>query len=351
MASIRKRNGKFQVQVRRQGQRPATKSFNVRKDAELWARQQELAADRLELTHDISSIKTMTVGHLVDRYLKEVTPLKKSASAERYVLSAFRTKPICSKRLTDIRQADFAEYRDQRLTSIKPASLRRELNPIQNMFEIARDEWGLPIKENPLSKLKLKAIDNKRERRLREGELERLLEAGSRMRNPLILNVALFALQTAMRRGEILALTLGLVDLQRRSVTILESKNGYSRTIPLTAKALELLHSCTVASEEGEHRKTNDRIFKITPNALRLGWERLCRKAGIEDLHFHDLRHEAISRLFEIGLTVPEVASISGHRDVRMLFRYAHASDGGNQIVRSRLSIYSNTSSIFVSKS
>ena len=100
-------------------------------------------------------------------------------------------------------------------------------------------------------------------------------------------------------------------------MTILESKNGYSRTIPLTPKAYALLHDLD---------RVCDQVFPLTSNALKMAWGRILKIADIQDLHFHDLRHEAVSRFFDMGLTVPEVASISGHRDVRMLLRYAHAN-------------------------
>ncbi|MBG6157242.1 integrase [Labrenzia sp. EL_159] len=106
-------------------------------------------------------------------------------------------------------------------------------------------------------------------------------------------------------------------------MTILESKNGYSRTIPLTPGAFALLHDMRGEAESEDVR--SERVFPLTANALRMAWERMLAKTDIEDLHFHDLRHEAISRFFEMGLTVPEVASISGHRDMKMLMRYAHA--------------------------
>ncbi|MEM9635694.1 MAG: site-specific integrase [Pseudomonadota bacterium] len=126
-----------------------------------------------------------------------------------------------------------------------------------------------------------------------------------------------------MRRGEILGLCWGHVDLKRRSVTILDSKNGYSRTIPLTPGAFALLQAMKeLAGGEGLR---SQRVFPLTAVALRMVWERMLAKTYIVDLHFHDLRHEAISRFFEMGLTVPEVASISGHRDLKMLMRYAHA--------------------------
>jgi integrase len=132
-----------------------------------------------------------------------------------------------------------------------------------------------------------------------------------------------------MRRGEILSLRWKDVDEQRATATLLETKNGHTRVFPLTDTALEILRS--VSPEEKDR---NAKIFPVPANALRLSWERLTERAMIEDLHFHDLRHEAISRLFELGLTVPEVASISGHRDMRMLFRYAHAN---NASIRAKL--------------
>ena len=172
----------------------------------------------------------------------------------------------------------------------------------------------LPIRVNPLSKLKFGDSDQRRERRLRPGEQEALIEAAKLTRNKLVLPIVTLALETAMRRGEMLAIRKQHINLDKRTLLIPESKNGRARTIPLSIPATELLgrHLC-----EG-------RLFPLSANAFRLAWERLKCRAGITDLHFHDLRHEAISRLFEKGLSVPEVALISGHRDLRMLLRYTH---------------------------
>ncbi|WP_434055039.1 MAG: site-specific integrase [Roseibium sp.] len=317
MASIRKRSGKYHVQVRRQGFPTRTKSFLQHKDAKEWARQRELEADRGELKSSKSDLRKYTLVDIVSRYLDEVVPLKKQ-SVETYFLSAFLRHPICSKRLDQLTSADFAAYRDERLRSIAPISLKRQLAPISHAFEIAKTEWGIPIQENPVEKLRLKARDNRRERRLKEGEYEKLLQAARTRQNPLIEKVVIFAIETGMRRGEILGLYRDQVDLKRRSVTIIESKNGYSRTIPLTPGALALLQGMDSEVEK---------VFPLTANALRMAWERMLVRTDIEDLHFHDLRHEAISRFFEMGLTVPEVASISDHRDMKMLMRYAHADN------------------------
>lgn len=154
-----------------------------------------------------------------------------------------------------------------------------------------------------------------RERRLQPGDEERLLASAYLCRNPLIRVIIELALSTEMRRGELLALRWEDIDWQNRSAVIRDPKNNTARHVPLSKRSLKLL--------DGIERR-GDQIFPISPNAFRLTWERVRRRAMLSDLHFHDLRHEAVSRFFEIGLTAPEVASISGHRDPRMLFRYAH---------------------------
>jgi integrase len=185
------------------------------------------------------------------------------------------------------------------------------------MFEVAKQEWGLPIRENPIDKLQLKAPNHSRERRLRPGEFKRLMDAVKFSRNKLIEPIIRVALASGMRRGEILAIKKTDIDFRRRVLLLTETKNGFSRHIPLTHNVLEIFKERFDSSE--------GRLFPMTPNAFRLAWEHVRARARLDDLHFHDLRHEAISWFFEIGLTTPEVASISGHRDARMLFRYAHA--------------------------
>ena len=315
MPSIRKRQNRFQVQVRRKGQAPVSRSFLLRKDAVSWARQMELMADRHDLPPDIGLLERSTLGVLVQRYRDMVTPRKKVRENETLVLNAFLRRPICRKTLNELRAVDFAAYRDWRLKTIKPTTLKRELSVIRNVFVVAKREWGFPIRENPIDRLAFKAPDQRRERRLRNGEYERLIEAARSRKNPYIIPIINFAIETGMRRGEILAMRWDHVDLKQRSVLILQTKNGHTRTIPLSTRAVKILEGLS---------RTWDRVFPVSGNAVRLAWGRVAKKAGIDDLHFHDLRHEAVSRFFEFGLTTPEVALISGHRDMRMLFRYSH---------------------------
>jgi hypothetical protein len=187
MATIRKRNGKYEVQVRRTGQSHLSRTFVEHKDAKVWARQMEIAADRHDLPTIVDKRKmSLTLGALVHRYKDTVTVRKRASENERIALSAFALHPICRKTLSELRPSDFAEYRDERLRTVKPISLKREFSTIHNLFEVARDEWGIPLKENPLAKLKLEAPDQRRERRLKDGEYERLMQAAGRCRNKLI---------------------------------------------------------------------------------------------------------------------------------------------------------------------
>jgi integrase len=319
MASIRRRQDKWQVQIRRLGQRPLCQSFILRRDAEAWARQMEVQADRHELPQahlDPKILDRITLGELVERYRDEVSARKRGHEVERIVLDAFLRHSLCNRSISQLSTHDFAKYRDERLDLVKPSTVMRQLAPIHHLFEIAKTEWGLPIRQNPIASLKLGNVDCRRERRLRDGEWDNLTQAAKSRKNPFVLPVMRFALATAMRRGEILGMQWRHLDRHNQSLLIPKTKNGHARTIPLTRIALEIL--------EHSGSKQTPQVFPITANAFRLTWQRIKRQAEVDDLRFHDLRHEAISRFFEMGLTVPEVALISGHRDARMLFRYTH---------------------------
>jgi integrase len=312
--------------VRKKGHRPQSRSFIHKRDAEAWAKGIELEIDRTGTpAAERRRLEEITLADLVVRYRDAVVPRKRGARYEVWLLDAFLRHPIASKRLSELRRDDFATYRDQRLglaptpagaasKPVKAGSLKRQLSPLRNMFEIATKEWGYPLLENPLEGLKL-GESQRRERRLKDGELERLSVATRECLNPYILPLILFANETGMRRGEILNIQWS--DINGDTLLIPVTKNGHARAIPLTRRARAVLSG--LAGNGGE------RPFPITASALSQAWRRLRRRAGLPDLHFHDLRHEAISRFFELHLTVPEVASISGHRDARILLRYAHA--------------------------
>jgi len=179
---------------------------------------------------------------------------------------------------------------------------------------IAQSEWDVDIKSEPFTRLRIPNQRSARARRLQPGEYERLIAACESARTPWLLPAVQLAIETGMRRGELL--NARYEHLSNGLFLIPKTKTGVARTIPLTPKAQSLISKLP--------RSICGRIIPMTPNALRLAWGRTTKRAGIEDLHFHDLRHEATSRLFEKGLNPVEVATITGHKDTRMLMRYTH---------------------------
>lgn len=314
MATIRKKNGLWQVQIRRKGYRTLSRSFTYKDWALRWAKETERELELGTVPAAISDLKRIIFGDLLSRYLEEITPTKRGAESERYRLSRFLRHSISSLSLDRLTPQVLAAYRDERLREVCGASVRREMTILHHCLEIARREWGIPLSQNPVEGLRLPPHSPSRVRRLAPGELERLLSAAE-TKVWYLAPIIRFALATGMRRGEILSLKWSDIDLERRLAFLRLTKNGQSRVVPLAPDAISVLRHIP---------KNEDQVFPVSPNAVRLSWERLCRLTGMEDLHFHDLRHEAISGLFESGIILPEIAQISGHRDIRSLLRYAH---------------------------
>ena len=319
MATITKRGTGWFAQVRRKGYPAQHKTFRLKADAHVWARRQEGVIDSSPPSMPGAlSLKGTTLRSILDRYIAEVTPTKRSARCEKLRLEKLQRDPVCDLDLATLQPPAIASYRDRRLVTVKPGTIRRELSLLHHALDIARREWGYPLAVNPVSLVTAPVLNNARDRRLKRGELERLQSASLTCRNDLVFPIILFAIETGLRRAEIINLEWRHIDLEGRTAHVPWSKTGNARTIPLTDGALEILRN------RAFERVHHDRVFPTTVMALRLAWERLRRRAGLEDLRFHDLRHEAISRFCELGLTLAEVALISGHRDYRMLARYTH---------------------------
>jgi integrase len=315
MATIRRRGTTWQVQVRRQGHATLSRTFRLKADAEQWARQKEAEIDRGELPVDTRVLRSHTLAQLLERYVCSVVPRKRGADRERYMVRVVLRHPLARLSLHTLRPTEIARYRDERLAVVTGSTVLRELCIVRHCLEIARTEWGLVLPSNPVDLVQLPAPNNPRQRRATAGELDQLLRACETRGNRLLGAAIQLAVETGMRRSELLGMQWADVDLEGRTVFLRNTKNGDPRTVPLSPRAIEII---------GSMPRTGDKVFPMTPNALRLAWERLRRRAGISGLRFHDLRHEAVSRFFEKGLNMPEVAAISGHRDPRMLMRYTH---------------------------
>ena len=303
------------MQVRRQGHATLSRTFRLKADAEQWARQKEAEIDRGELPVDTRVLRSHTLAQLLERYVCSVVPRKRGADRERYMVRVVLRHPLARLSLHTLRPTEIARYRDERLAVVTGSTVLRELCIVRHCLEIARTEWGLVLPSNPVDLVQLPAPNNPRQRRATAGELDQLLRACETRGNRLLGAAIQLAVETGMRRSELLGMQWADVDLEGRTVFLRNTKNGDPRTVPLSPRAIEII---------GSMPRTGDKVFPMTPNALRLAWERLRRRAGISGLRFHDLRHEAVSRFFEKGLNMPEVAAISGHRDPRMLMRYTH---------------------------
>ena len=314
MATYRKRNGKWQAIVRHKNIGTTSRSFHTKQAATKWVISVE---EQLEAgTFGTLRPSHITLGELLKRYSCEVTPAKRGATTELRRLQRLIRDPVSGLKASQLTSQAIAGFRDRRLLDGR-RTCHYDLILIRHCLKIAINEWGLMLSSNPVDRVKMPPSSPARNRRLEDGEFDRLKEAAKQTKNPHIWPVIVFAIETGMRRGEILGLQWEHVDLDRRIAYLPLTKNGSSREVPLSTKAAQVLAG-------QRQRNETPSPFPITSNGFRLAWDRLRGRAGLSDLRFHDLRHEAISRFFELGLNIPEVAVISGHKDPRMLFRYTH---------------------------
>jgi len=309
MATFRKRNNLWQAQVRSRKHGSISKSFHLKCDAQAWAREQESLMQKGQWSkeHD----KATTLGDLLCSYKELVTPNKRSHESEVRRLTRLTNDPISLLRLNEVTPAEIATFRDRRLKDGNRTT-EYDLVLLRHAWNIAVNEWDWKLPTNPVQKVRFPKPSPHRERRLRQGEYE-LLKTNCKERVWYLWPVIELAIETGMRRGELLSLEWKNIYLDSNRLVLNTTKNGKARIVPLTAIAKAVLKQIN---------QDDDKVFPVTDVAVRQAWERLRASCEITDLTFHDLRHEAISRLFEKGLNVPEVASISGHKTPSQLFRY-----------------------------
>jgi integrase len=342
MATIQKRGPyQWRAMIRRKGYPTQSRTFEIKADAEAWARSIENEMDRGVFVSRAEAEST-TVTECLEHYLKEVTPRKKGARQEAMKARNILRHPISELYMANVHGSDVAKYRDDRLAQGKaPSTVLKEMALISHLFSVAQREWGMESLRNPVKLVDKPRVNNQRDRRLLPGEEDRLLAAcapQSCNANIWLRPLVVLALETAMRKGELLALRWKDIDFDNRR---LKCKNKdpkgkiLFRHTPLSARAVETLQELP--------RSVNGRVFQTTENAIKLAFPRACKRAcehvhehasgkkkpcdcpGIEGLRFHDLRHEATSRFVESGLFSDiQVASITGHKTLQMLKRYTH---------------------------
>lgn len=347
MAQITKRGDlQWRARVRVKGYPDQSRTFMYREDAEKWARATERELETSGFVDRREAEKT-TLRDVLERYAREVTPHKKSAEMETIKIRMLLADEVLPRlKMTAITSSAIAAWRDRRSEQVGSASIIRELGILSAVLNHARREWDIHI-ENPIRYVKRPPTPRARDRRLSEQEEAYLLAALTEeprsdngtykkggCRNPWLAPLVQLAIETAMRRGELLSMQWSNVDLKKQVVHLHETKNGDARDVPLTIRAVQLLDALP--------RSANGQVLPISSMAAKLGFVRAIKRAQekyqedckaahepasrtfLHDVHFHDLRHEATSRLADKLSNLLELSAVTGHRDLRMLKRYYH---------------------------
>ena len=328
MATITKRGEyQWQAKVRCKGFPPVSKTFNTKKDAELWSSTTESEMGRGVYT-DRSSAESITLFEALELYEKDISQFKDGANEEKYRIGLWKRDPLAQRSLASLKTSDFAKWRDMRLETVSATTIKKDLSVISNLFNVAPDEWNISVL-NPIKNVRIKTEDNSRDRRIEADEEPRLMEAlgdmsaGNRS-NIWILPMVKIAIETAARQSELLALKW--VDVKPNEFTMrifgkeradgkTRTKNGTKfRDVPLSPTAIKIFETMPRETEY---------VFPTTASAIKQSWVRARKRANITDMVFHDTRHEATSRLAEI-FQIHELAKITGHKDIRTLLKYYH---------------------------
>ncbi len=320
MASIRKRRGKYQVRIHRKGYPALSKTFLTRVDAQRWGREMEIQLERDGVPRPDTSL-----AQLLTRYLESVTPSKKNCRVEAQRIKKWAKDPIGSKRVEAVTASELASWRNHRLSEgLSGSTVRNYLATLSAVYRHAASEWGYQHLENPVARLKRPSPGKARARRVSDQEIGRVKSATESAYLAALIDLAI---ETGMRLSELVNVRWNNIDLDARTVFLPDTKNGHPRTVPLSTRAVQTLRDL----RQGVVQGLNDALFPVTPHAVTVAFRRACKRVqrasggGLAvNLRFHDLRHEAVSRLFERGLNPMEVAAISGHRSMQMLARYTH---------------------------
>ncbi|MBV8124242.1 MAG: site-specific integrase, partial [Paucibacter sp.] len=330
MASITKRKDSpfWRAQVRRQGFEPVSRTFDTKSQAETWARLVEGEMDR-GIYRDQSEAERTSLIDALKRYGKEVVPTKKHQRQDESRIQQWMNWPLARRSLTNLRGADFSAYLKARRAEGKAENtIRLELALVGHLFEVARKEWGMDYLSNPLNNMTKPSGSAARDRRLLPGEFEVLKAWLQQSGNAWAAPAMALAVETALRQGMLFQLRWAWIDLDARLIKIpiehrqAENK-GVPAVLPLSTRAVDVLKALP--------RTSDGLVFGTTQNAVVLAFKRAkaaymsdCVKRGAQpafliDLRWHDLRHEAATRLFERGLHPLQVSSITGHRSMQML--------------------------------
>ena len=313
MATVRKHGKGWQAVIRRKGLPTARKTFPKKVLADTWARKTEEALFTDTFINENAS--KMTVREMMNRYRDQITPRKKSQHVEKYRANHL-INHLGDYSLDKLSPKVVLDYVDARTRFVSGDTVRKEIGLLSLAIDAACALWGIQLPTNPVQKARdvLKVTntlkrENKRARRPTKGELKKL----EKVLGGLMPKIVEYAMETGMRRGEI---ANQRIEHKKGKVLLIPlTKTDKPRTIPLSTRAREILDSIP--------KRDDGYVWGYSSISITDRFRSACKKAAIEDLHFHDLRHEAASRFFEKGLNVAEVATITG-QTFATLERYTH---------------------------
>ncbi|MDE2175489.1 MAG: tyrosine-type recombinase/integrase [Betaproteobacteria bacterium] len=337
MAYFEQRKAGWMAQIRRKGMPTLSRTFDLKSDAEAWAREVERELQRGNASVLNDQAGKTTIAQVAERYATTVLQQKRDHSAASNLRAAVeRFGPMF---LSSVRSIDAAEWRDELLSSgLSAQSVVHRLAALSSLFTYAERELSIHLPAgNPVRAIRKPVRPKGRDRRLRPGELDYLLRGAEEARSQVVglPQIITLAVQTSMRLGELLGLEWALIDLQKRTAHLVDTKNGESRTVALSSAAVAALQSLPRRIDGRvfgwQNKDSFEKLWSRCKSRSRHIYEADCAEKGkkpdpafLADLRFHDLRHEATSRLFEKGLGVMEVASMTGHKSLSMLKRYTH---------------------------
>lgn len=308
MATILRRGDRYRAQIRRQGYPTVSKTFRKRIDAVRWARQVEA---RMEVSQwETNEQQSLSLTDALGRYWSGHLSKLRGGNCERSRVRSLTTR-LGSLRLEEITSATLASYRDERLQTVGPQTVVHELRLLRRLLKVASTEWGVKILPTGIPQVRMPRLPAGRERVIDVGELARLCFHLSNITALLVR----FAIETCMRRGELVQMKWQHVNFERSLLRIPTTKTDVPRTIPLSTAAVEILR--TLPYQDGL-------VWKMSGDWVSSQFKKACRLAGLEDVRFHDLRHTGLTRLAERGWNPLELSVVSGHRSLSMLKRYSH---------------------------
>lgn len=329
-------SGHWRAQVRRKG-RYASDTFLRRRDAETWALEVERAIDLGQTTPTKSRKVATTFGDLIRIHEGDLQEVGKVIRRSKAAVLAALKESLGSTRLKDLTRERLIEYGRRRFKEgAGPVTLSIDFSHIRTILTHAAALHGVKVSPEEvrlarvaLSRLGLVGKGNERDRRPTDDEIDALItyfESNPRQLIPMG-RIIRFAIATAMRQDELCRVEWTDVDMQRKTVKVRDRKDprrkdGNHQKVPLLN--LTGFDAWTLLLEQKIITRGLGRVFPHNGRSVGTAFRRACRELKIEDLHFHDLRHEGTSRLFEAGLSIERVALVTGHKDWRMLRRYTN---------------------------